>query len=327
MPSFSCTIEDELPSGLRLDRYIAEQLKILSRSQIKVRKLKAKLNGKPVKISRVLKAGDSLELSWQEAESPFLIPQDIPLDVIYEDSRVIVVNKAQGMVVHPGAGNWQGTLANALLCRKLINAAKNPSIGNFNVMNQKDSAAETWPNMKHPGLRPGIVHRLDKDTSGVIIAAWDGETQTFLSEQFKSRKVRKGYAALVQGCPKDKLGCIDTRIIRSRRDRKTFVVSDKEGRTSLTYFKLVRSYGNYSLLLLRPKTGRTHQLRVHLKYLGTPILGDALYGRPDSVFPKATLMLHSKSLSLVLPGEKEKKKFRAQLPLRFLEVMNHFCNQ
>ena len=303
MPSFSCTVDDSVSQELRLDRYVAEYLKILSRSQIKARKLKAALNGKEVKVSRILKAGDRLELSWTEAESAFLVPQNIPLDVIYENERVIVVNKPQGMVVHPGAGNKQGTLANALLYRRL---------------------GKTGTPLSCAGLRPGIVHRLDKDTSGVIIAAWDDEALAFLSEQFKATKVRKSYAALVFGCPKDARGCIEKRIVRSRRDRKSFTVSDNEGRMSVTYFRLVRSYGDYSLLLLRPKTGRTHQIRVHLKYLGNPVMGDPVYGRVDPRFKNATLMLHAKNLSLVLPDEEIPKTFRTQLPARFREAIDLF---
>ena len=309
MPSFSCTVEAGIPAGLRLDRYAAENLKILSRSQVKARKLEARLNGKAVKISRCLKEGDYLELSWAEAESPFLIPQNLPLDIIYEDERVIVVNKAQGMVVHPGAGNQQGTLANALLYRRLERGLK--------AGNPDDSTASLYP-----GLRPGIVHRLDKDTSGLIIAAWDEEALAFLSAQFRERKVRKAYAALVQGCPKDASGRIETGIRRSPKDRKKFTVSDKEGRPSLTYYKVIRNYGNYSLLLLRPRTGRTHQLRVHLKYLGNPILGDPIYGREDACFPNATLMLHAKNLSLVLPATNSPANFRTPLPARFREIIN-----
>ena len=312
MPSHTCTVEDTVPQGLRLDRYIADHLKILSRSQIRPRKLEARINGKLVKISRILKGGDFLELSWLNAESPFLVPQDLPLDVIYEDKRVIVVNKAQGMVVHPGAGNRQDTLANALLYRML-----------------KNNKLHTCSMNTDPGLRPGIVHRLDKDTSGVLIAAWDEEAHAFLSEQFKIRKVRKGYTALVHGCPRDTQGCIDKRIVRSRRDRKTFTVSDKEGRQAITYFKLVRSYGDYSLLLLRPKTGRSHQLRVHLKYLGNPVLGDPVYGKSEPRFKNATLMLHAKSLSLILPSgcqgaAGDPVTFRTPLPNRFLKVIRNF---
>ena len=294
MPVYSCIVEHSITEGLRLDRYIAENLKILSRSQIKARKLEALVDGKTVKLSRTLKAGDKLDLSWKEAESPHLVPEDLPLDIVYEDPRVIVVNKAQGMVVHPGAGNSRGTLANALLFRRL----------------RKAQGAED------AGLRPGIVHRLDKDTSGLIIAAWDDEAHAFLADQFKARKVRKSYAALVLGCPPDTKGCIDKKIVRSSRDRKVFTVSDDKGRPSLTYYKLVRNYGDYSLLLLRPKTGRTHQLRVHMKYLGTPILGDPIYGVTDSRFRNLSLMLHAKRLSLILPSGKF-ETFRTVLPERF----------
>jgi len=312
MPSFSCTVEGSIPSGLRLDRYVAEYLKILSRSQIKARNLEVRLNGKAVKISRLLRGGERLDLSWAEAESPFLVPQDIPLDIIYQDKRVIVVNKAQGMVVHPGAGNWQGTLANALLYRRLENRRL------------ENEAAACFPDSA--GQRPGIVHRLDKDTSGVMIAAWDDQALAFLADQFKARKVRKSYAALVQGCPRQTFGSIDKRIARSRRDRKTFTVSDNEGRSSLTRFKVIRTWGDYSLLLLRPKTGRTHQIRVHLKYLGNPILGDPLYGRPDSRFKKASLMLHAKSLSLNIPEHENPEMFRTALPPRFLKIIRTLNN-
>ena len=331
MPSFSCVVENSIPADLRLDRYIAEYLKLLSRSQIKARKLTALLDGRPVKISRALRGGERLELAWAEAKSPFLIPQNLPLDVIYEDTRVIVVNKAQGMVVHPGAGNPRGTLANALLYRRL--AKDGGLLLNELSFNNNSSGTVLMPaglslnelsfntNTAGAALRPGIVHRLDKDTSGVIIAAWDDRALAFLADQFRTRKVRKSYAAIVQGCPKDKLGRVDKRIARSRKDRKTFTVSDNEGRASLTYFKVIRLYGNYSLLLLRPKTGRTHQIRVHLKYLGHPILGDSIYGRADPRFPSASLMLHAKSLSLVLPGGENPQMFRTRLPDRFGEVM------
>ena len=320
MPIFSCTVE-AIPGGLRLDRYIAENLKILSRSQIKARKLEARLNGKIVKVSRILLGGEKLELSWTEAESVFLIPENLDLDVIYEDKRVIVVNKAQGMVVHPGAGNKQGTLANALLFRSLQRNQDKLNIGQFE--NYADNTNGT------SGLRPGIVHRLDKDTSGVIIAAWDEEAHEFLAEQFRERKVRKSYAAIVHGCPKEKVGCIDKRIVRSRKDRKSFTVSDTEGRASITYYKVIRSWKNYSLLLLRPKTGRTHQLRVHLKYLGYPIVGDPVYGRIDNHFKNSTLMLHAKSLSLNIPPAESKleidykKTFKAPLPERFYKIIKN----
>ena len=337
MPSFSCTVDQEIPSGLRLDRFVAENLKLLSRSQIKARKLNAAINGKKVKISKLLFGGEHLDIDWEEEESTFLLPEDLPLDVIYEDSRVIVVNKAQGMVVHPGAGNRQGTLANALLYMMLKRRGMEYAPSYIDTAYCGDSAKKREDANNASllrGVRPGIVHRLDKDTSGVIIAAWDDDALSFLASQFKARKVKKSYAALVLGCPKDSSGCIEKHIVRSQRDRKIFTVSENKGRTGITYYKLVKTYGKYSLLLLRPKTGRTHQIRVHLKYLGNPILGDSLYGREDPRFKNATLMLHAKSLSLLLPsldplnadidanyGTGRKKTFRTVLPDRFGKII------
>ncbi|MDR1566828.1 MAG: RluA family pseudouridine synthase [Treponema sp.] len=306
MISHSCIVEEGIPQQLRLDRYIAENLKLLTRSQIRARKLLARVNGKEVKISRILRSGDSLELQWAGTVIPDLIPEDIPLDVIYEDSRAVVVNKAQGMVVHPGAGNYCGTLANALLYRGL---AKTDGSSGFRSPGPENS------------LRPGIVHRLDKDTSGLIIAAWDDGALEFLARQFRKRKAVKTYAALVQGTPKEQQGRIETRIARNPRNRKLFAVSGEKGKKSLTLYKTVSSWGRYSLLLLRPKTGRTHQLRVHLKALGHPILGDPLYGSADPLFPRATLMLHAKRLSVVLPGHQEQETFRTPLPWRFHKIL------
>ena len=304
---YSCIVEENINPGLRVDRYFAENLAILSRSQVKTRKLKVRLNGKEVKISKPLKGGEKLDFFWEDAESLDLIPEDLPLQIIYEDPRVVVVNKAQGMVVHPGAGNPRGTLANALCYRRNI----------LNLMHDKN-------------IRPGIVHRLDKDTSGLIICAWDEEAHTFLSKQFYNRKVIKTYAAIVQGCPKEKKGRIDMPIRRNRRNRKLFSV-DSLGKSSLTLFQVVKSWGSHSLLLLRPRTGRTHQLRVHLKFMGNPILGDPLYGSSDSRFPGQTLMLHSKRLTLILPGGispgipndiSKSRTFRTSFPERFYNLFS-----
>jgi len=301
MPCFSHTIDEHLSQPVRLDRYVSENLRLLSRSQIKARSLTAKVNGKDVKNSRLVKQGDILELRWQDSPPVNIIPQDIPLEIIYEDDNCIVVNKAQGMVVHPGAGNRQDTLANVLYFRRL---------------NRGGKASE----MKTDNVRPGIVHRLDKDTSGIIIAAYNEEAHAFLAGQFKARKTRKTYTAIVQGAPKETNGRIETFIARDPKDRKKFTVS-AAGRNAVTYYKVINSWCSHSLLLLRPRTGRTHQLRVHLRYIGCPILGDPIYSGADKLFPNASLMLHSKSLAIILPGETEERIFSSPIPRRFTAVI------
>jgi 23S rRNA pseudouridine1911/1915/1917 synthase len=310
MPIFNHTVTEILPGDLRckmrLDRYIAEYLGLLSRSQIKARELKAKVNGKDVKISRTVKSGDSLELSWNEAEPINIIPENIPLDILYEDRRVVVLNKAQGMVVHPGAGNRRGTLANALYFRSLEQANQ-----------QVDAISDV-------GSRPGIVHRLDKETSGVMIAALDDEALAFLSGQFKARKTKKTYIAIVHGIPKEQKGRIETFIARDPKDRKRFAVAT-HGKHALTFYSVLKTWQfgacRYSLVMLRPKTGRTHQLRVHLRYLGHSIIGDPLYGCADPLFPQASLMLHSRNLAITLPDEQSERVFKAPVPERFTTMI------
>jgi 23S rRNA pseudouridine1911/1915/1917 synthase len=305
MPGYSGAVEGSF-SVLRLDRYVAENLKLLTRSQLKTKLLGATLNGKPVKLSRIVKPGDFLELAWADPEPLALTPEDLPLDILYEDDRVVVLNKAQGMVVHPGAGNHSGTLANALLYRRL----------RFPLSGAGTSGAL-------PGnCRPGIVHRLDKDTSGVIIASYDDAALAFLSDQFKERTVKKTYAAIVQGTPREEQGMVETRIVRDSRNRKRFAVSVDRGKSALTRYRVIRSWGAYSLLALRPRTGRTHQLRVHLRHLGRPILGDSIYGLPDKRFPNATLMLHALTLSITLPGRDLPTLFKAPLPARFRDFIS-----
>ena len=298
MPCLSHIIEESIPPQLRLDRYVSENLRLLTRSQIKARRLKAKVNGKNVKASRLVKQGDNLELEWDDSAPLDISPQDIPLEIIYEDDKQVVINKAQGMVVHPGAGNRQGTLANALYFRRLNKGKSDSTVG----------------------LRPGIVHRLDKETSGVIIAAYDEEAHAFLAEQFKSRKVKKNYLAVIAGEPKEKKGRIETCIARDVRDRKRFAVS-AHGKAAVTFYRVLKTWRTHSLVLLRPKTGRTHQLRVHLKYIGRPILGDPVYGAPDKQFPDAGLMLHAKSLTITLFGGSEERVFSSPLPERFAAVI------
>ncbi|MCL2191376.1 MAG: RluA family pseudouridine synthase [Treponema sp.] len=304
MPSFACAVSGAPHGGLRLDRYVAENLRLLSRSQIKARGLGARVNGREARVSHPVRNGDRLELSWMEPDPANLVPEDIPLDIMYEDDRAVVVNKPQGMVVHPGAGNWRGTLANALYHRRL-GLGGSPETG---------------------GLRPGIVHRLDKDTSGVMVAAYDDEALAFLAGQFKSGKAGKKYVAIVCGVPRERRGRVETFIARDPKNRKRFAVAGR-GRAALTLYSVLRAWQRHSLVLLRPRTGRTHQLRVHMRHLGHPIVGDPIYGFSDPMFPGAGLMLHARSLAIVMPGGGFGERppgeciFKAPLPRRFGEMI------
>jgi 23S rRNA pseudouridine1911/1915/1917 synthase len=293
MPEYETVVGPEAADSPRLDVFVAEALGLLSRSQLKVRGLSARIGGKPVKLSRRLKPGDKLSLAWNDPEASELTAEDLPLDVLYEDDRVVVIDKRQGMVVHPGAGNRSGTLANALLFRRLARGAAGV------------------------GFRPGIVHRLDKDTSGVMIAAYDDAALAFLAGQFKARTVRKTYLAFVKDGPPADSGRLDWPIGRDPRLRQRFACVERGGKPAVTEYRVVRRFGAYSLVLLRPKTGRTHQLRVHLRRLGCPIVGDPLYGRPDPAMPEASLMLHARRLTIRLPGGADASTFRAAVPERF----------
>jgi 23S rRNA pseudouridine1911/1915/1917 synthase len=282
----------------RADRFIAEKLGLLTRSQLKARKASIEVNGKPARLSRPLAAGDRLLVSWTEEPSVGLVPEDLPLDVLFEDGQVMVVNKARGMVTHPGAGNHRGTLANAALGRRF-----------------------TSPSGSSEPQRGGIVHRLDKDTSGVIIVAKDSATQAFLAAQFKDRTTRKDYLAITSGCPAADTGRIEDRLGRDRRDRKRFARVAEGGRVAVTDWRVVARFDGFALVHLRPRTGRTHQLRVHLAGLGTPVVGDPIYGRRDDRLGEIGLMLHAWKLSILLPGATEAAHFRAPLPPHFARLL------
>jgi len=284
---------------MRLDLYISERLSLFSRSQARSRIVSLRVNGAPARLGKRLKLGDTISLAWTAAPPPRLLPEDIPLDVIFENDDAIVVDKPQGMVVHPGSGNPGGTLANALL---------------FQCEGLAQRFGQDDP-------RPGIVHRLDKETSGVIIAAKSPAAHEHLARQFHDHAARKTYIALVKGALPSARGKIETRLARDARDRKRFAVVSTGGRPAVTFWHVLRSTNGYSLVSLRPATGRTHQLRVHMLHMRTPILGDPLYARRDPRIPDATLMLHARRLRITLPGEEAPRDFSSPLPRRFRDAL------
>jgi 23S rRNA pseudouridine1911/1915/1917 synthase len=298
MGSISLVVANSAGDGMRLDRYCALTDETVSRSRLKNGALSIAVNGKTVKMSRIVHEGDVISIEWEDPPSELPEAENIPLDIIYEDENVTVVNKQQGMVTHPGAGNWSGTLVHALLWHWKL--------------------AATGTN-----LRPGIVHRLDKDTSGVIITARNPETETWLQSQFAGRLVRKEYLAILSGVPKIRVGEIKSYIFRDPKNRKRFACSDDEskGKFAHTSYRVVSVYGSYCIVRFSLHTGRTHQLRVHSKFIGCPILGDPVYGKKDSRFPGATLMLHARMLRIALPGQTVLTEFTAPVPVRFKKVL------
>ena len=299
METLEGTVESK--DSIRLDRYIAEILKTLTRSQLKTRLAGATVNGREVKLSRLVHGGDRFALRLEAEESRAATAEDLELSVIYEDDSVIVVDKAQGMVTHPAHGNWQGTMANGLL-------------GRFSASRHSGQGAED----PVAPARAGIVHRLDKDTSGVIIAAKNAVAQEFLAAQFRERSTSKLYYAMVKGRPPAPSGRLDSWQARDPANRKRFAPSEEgKGKRAVTDWKLLGASGDYAFLALKPRTGRTHQLRVHCRQLGCPIIGDPIYAKKDARFPDATLMLHAAELRIMIPGETEIHCFSTPLPERF----------
>ncbi len=258
------------------------------------------LNGKKAKKSSKIKENDRVEIRYVEETFEGLKKEDIPLDIIYEDDDILVINKEQGMVVHPGSGVNEGTLCNALL----------------NLYGEDFSTSDD-------SVRPGIVHRLDKDTSGVMVIAKNREAHLALTKEFSEHTNEKYYCAIAKGFFSESSGYIERRIVRDKNNRKKFTVTDNksEGKDALTKFRVISQNSEYAFLILRLYTGRTHQIRVHLSSINHPVLGDPIYSRVDKKYKDATLMLHSLRLVIHHPRNGEKMVFRAPLPERFNEIL------
>ena len=293
--------------GMRLDAYIAA-VSDLSRSAAArlIESGSVTVGGKPAEKKRILAEDDVVEITLPEPEECEAQPEDIPLDVVYEDDDIIVINKPEGMVVHPAPGNYSGTLVNALLfrCRDSLSG-----IGGV--------------------MRPGIVHRIDKDTSGLLVVAKNDFAHTALSEELKYHGIEREYHALVKGGFGEDTGTIDLPIGRHPIDRKKMAVlkNSESAREAVTHYEVLARYGNISYLKLMLETGRTHQIRVHMSYTGHPLLGDEVYGQSKIPFEKrhAPLLngqaLHAKRLSLTHPRTKERMTFECELPENFKELL------
>jgi len=312
VPSFKNTVPADYTGGERLDKYIASLPEGINRSRLKNGVTKVLLNGSETKLKTKVKAGDVIDIEWEDEIPEDIEPQNIPLDIIYEDDDVTVVNKKQGMVTHPAGGNWDGTLVNALLYH--WDRDKIPQL------------KEGTESQKMAQRRPGIVHRLDKDTSGVIITAKNRNAEEWLQAQFREHnRLQKDYICICTGHPKVRKGRIETQIVRDTYDRKKFKAAENtlSGKKAITLYRVVAYYGPYTLMRVRIKTGRTHQIRVHMKYIGCPVLGDPVYGRKmtDTFFEGVSLMLHAFKLKIRLPHSKTYSEFKAPVPVRFKKVL------
>ena len=292
-------VVEENAQKKRIDSYIVDKNINLSRTAIKrlLDEGKILVNGKKQKPSYKPEVGDIITIEIPAPEEIELKPQDIPIDVIYEDKDIIVVNKQKGMVVHPANGNPDGTLVNAILAKC------------------KDTLSGIGGE-----IRPGIVHRLDKDTSGLLVIAKNDKAHINMSKQIQDRKVIKKYIALVKGVIGENTATIDMPIARSTKDRKKMAV-DKNGKEAITHYKVVQRYDKYTLLEIKIDTGRTHQIRVHMAYIGHPVVGDMQYSNGKNEFGIEGQMLHSKYLEFDHPITGKRLKLEAPLPEYFEQVL------
>lgn len=293
-------IVEKEEKGKRLDSYIANKSEKITRTFAEklIKNGEILVNNKKQKVAYKINEGDIITIEKQEAKDIKLKAQNIPVDIIYEDNDIIVVNKPKGMVVHPANGNPDGTLVNAIMaiCKDSLSG-----IGGE--------------------IRPGIVHRLDKDTSGLLIIAKNDEAHVNVSEQIKNHEVKKTYIALVRGIIKENEATIDMPIGRSTSDRKKMAVN-KKGKNAITHIKVLKRYDKYTLVEVNIETGRTHQIRVHLSYIGYPIIGDATYSNGKNEFNVQGQCLHAKKLEFVHPITGEKMELEAPLPQYFQEIIN-----
>jgi 23S rRNA pseudouridine1911/1915/1917 synthase len=294
----------ESQEGERIDRYLAEAMPDRSRSYVQklIKTENVVVNGEPVKASYRLLIGDRLEITVPDAREPEIEAEEIPLNILYEDSDIIIVNKPKQMVVHPAPGHLSGTLVNALMyhCRQ--------ELSGINGM-----------------LRPGIVHRIDMDTTGSLVVCKNDKAHQSLAEQLKEHSIRRIYVAVVHGNLKADSGTVDAPIGRHPTERKRMSVHAKNGKRAVTHYKVLERFGAFTFIQCELETGRTHQIRVHMASIGHPLLGDAVYGPRKCPIPGLTgQTLHAKTLGLIHPETGEYLEVDAPLPEYMKELLERF---
>lgn len=285
----------------RIDKFISSKLDGVTRSY--VQKLiddgNVLVDGKVVKSNHKLKVGQNIVMDIPEAKSLDIKAEDIKLDIVYEDEHMLVVNKPQNMVVHPAAGNYEGTLVNALMHHC------GDSLSGINGV-----------------IRPGIVHRIDKDTSGLLLVAKDDETHLGLSEQIKEHSLTRKYVAIVHGNFKNDEGTVDAPIGRHPTDRKRMCITEKNSKNAVTHYRVLKRFAEYSLVECKLETGRTHQIRVHMASIGHPVMGDKTYGVKKEKYNLSGQLLHAKIVGFIHPITKEYMEFETEIPERFEKFLN-----
>lgn len=293
-------VVSNLDKEIRIDKYLSE-LETLELTRAKVQKLIDNdlilVNNKKIKNSYKVQNNDNIEIGVLE-ETSEIIPEAIDLDIVYEDDDVIVVNKKSGVVVHPASGNYTGTLVNGLLYHS-------KSLSNINGE-----------------FRPGIVHRIDKDTSGLILIAKNDKAHLSLAEQLKNKTTTRKYIALVEGVINHDTGTIDAPIGRDTNDRKKMNITSINSKNAVTHFRVLERYKNATLIECKLETGRTHQIRVHMKYIGHPIVNDPIYNKKNAT--AFGQMLHAKTIGFIHPTTNEYLEFNCDVPLEFLEILKKY---
>lgn len=291
-------------SGIRVDSFIAGNNNELTRSAVQklIEENKVLVNNKPVSKNYKLKSGDFITVEVPEPQPMDALPENIPLDIVYEDDDLLVVNKPKGMVVHPAHGNYNGTLVNALLyhCGN--------SLSGINGV-----------------IRPGIVHRIDKNTSGLLIVAKNDKSHLHLAEQIKAHSFMREYEAVASGYFRDTEGIIDEPIGRHKIDRKKMCVTTENSRNAVTHYSVIKQYGGYAHVKLKLETGRTHQIRVHLAYIGHAVLGDDVYGKAYKGIDGQCL--HARKIGFIHPTTNKYIEFTSELPDYFVSVLNRLEKQ